>query len=67
MTKYWPIANAVHISPTNGHGYDNVWTEGQYTVIYLGKCPPNTNSTKKNDTNNSHLREFFSIKLKGKW
>lgn len=45
---------------------------GRYTVIYTEKCPPNTNSTKtkikQTDTQTiAHLREMFSVKLKGKW
>lgn len=38
-------------------------------VIYTEKCLPNTNSTKKQtDTQTiAHLREMFSVKLKGKW
>lgn len=35
MTKYWPIAIALHISPTRGHGVDNQRMNGRAEHVHL--------------------------------
>lgn len=51
MTKYWPIAIALHISPTRGHGVDNQRMNRRAEHVHL-----HVNDTKKpkNKTRNNN-------------
>lgn len=73
MTKYRLIAIALHVSPTNGHGFSNLFVGLQYTGVNTETSPHNDKMYKNENkllthkNNCTFYREMVSINSKGKW